>query len=157
MSRKLLLALPVCAARHAAGYAGRPAAAACGQGVLEETLIERQTREVSSQLRCVVCQGLSLQDSPSQLAQEMRAIVREKLEEGMTPAEVKAYFVRATASGCCMQPEPRASTCSSTSCPSSCWSAVRASSSSRPASWTRQAPAAGEPEPADEEQFTPSG
>lgn len=75
--------------------------------VVEETLIDRQTREVSAQLRCVVCQGLSLQDSPSQLAQEMRAIVREKLEEGMTPAEVKAWFVEKYGEWVLLQPEPR--------------------------------------------------
>jgi cytochrome c-type biogenesis protein CcmH len=75
--------------------------------VVEETLIERQTREISAQLRCVVCQGLSLQDSPSQLAQEMRGIVREKLEEGMTPAEVRAYFVEKYGEWVLLEPEPR--------------------------------------------------
>ncbi|HSJ24283.1 MAG TPA: cytochrome c-type biogenesis protein [Longimicrobiales bacterium] len=75
--------------------------------VVEETLIDRQTREISSQLRCVVCQGLSLQDSPSQLAQEMRAIVREKLEEGMTPAEVKAYFLDRYGEWVLLAPEPK--------------------------------------------------
>jgi cytochrome c-type biogenesis protein CcmH len=75
--------------------------------VVGETLLERQTREVSAQLRCVVCQGLSLQDSPSQLAQEMRAIVREKLEEGMTPAEVRAWFVEKYGEWVLLEPEPR--------------------------------------------------
>lgn len=75
--------------------------------VVEETLIDRQTREVSSQLRCVVCQGLSLQDSPSQLAQEMRAIVREKLEEGMTPAEVKEFFLDRYGEWVLLAPEPK--------------------------------------------------
>jgi cytochrome c-type biogenesis protein CcmH len=75
--------------------------------VVNETEIDRQTRELSSQLRCVVCQGLSLQDSPSQLAQEMRAIVREKLEEGMTQAEVKAYFVERYGEWVLLEPEPR--------------------------------------------------
>jgi cytochrome c-type biogenesis protein CcmH len=40
----------------------------------------------------VVCQGLSLQDSPSDLAQEMRAMIRTRLESGETPDEVMAYF-----------------------------------------------------------------
>jgi cytochrome c-type biogenesis protein CcmH len=75
--------------------------------VVEETLIDRQTREISAQLRCVVCQGLSLQDSPSQLAQEMRDIVREKLEEGMTPLEVKAWFVEKYGEWVLLEPEPR--------------------------------------------------
>lgn len=60
--------------------------------VVEETEIDRQVREIASKLRCVVCQGLSLQDSPSDLAQEMRAVIRTRLEAGETPDEVIAYF-----------------------------------------------------------------
>jgi cytochrome c-type biogenesis protein CcmH len=70
-----------------------PAPATRRPQIIEETELDRQTRAVASQLRCVVCQGLSVDDSPSQLAQEMRALVREQLEAGMTPAEVKQFFV----------------------------------------------------------------
>ncbi|HEX2168437.1 MAG TPA: cytochrome c-type biogenesis protein [Longimicrobiales bacterium] len=58
-----------------------------------ETQLDRQVEEVSSELRCVVCQGLSIQDSPSTLAQEMRGVVRDQLAAGRTPEQVKAYFV----------------------------------------------------------------
>lgn len=61
--------------------------------VVRETELDRQVKEVSSELRCVVCQGLSIQDSPSTLAQEMRSVVREQLAAGRTPEQVKAYFV----------------------------------------------------------------
>ena len=61
--------------------------------VIRETELDRQVKEVSSQLRCVVCQGLSIQDSPSTLAQEMRSLVREQLAAGQSPEQVKAYFV----------------------------------------------------------------
>jgi cytochrome c-type biogenesis protein CcmH len=64
-----------------------------GPVIVEETLIDRQVREIASVLRCPVCQGLSLQDSPSELAQEMRDVIRTQLEEGKTPDDVKAYFV----------------------------------------------------------------
>jgi len=40
---------------------------------------EQQVHEVAAQLRCVVCQNLSVADSPSEMAQQMRAIVRERL------------------------------------------------------------------------------
>jgi cytochrome c-type biogenesis protein CcmH len=40
-----------------------------------------------------VCQGESIQDSPSELAKQMRAVVRDRLRSGETPAQVKAYFV----------------------------------------------------------------
>jgi cytochrome c-type biogenesis protein CcmH len=40
-----------------------------------------------------VCQGESIQDSPSELAKQMRAVVRDRLRSGETPDQVKAYFV----------------------------------------------------------------
>jgi cytochrome c-type biogenesis protein CcmH len=54
---------------------------------------DQQVYEVASQLRCVVCQNLSVADSPSEMAGQMRAIVRERLAAGQTPAEVRQYFV----------------------------------------------------------------
>jgi cytochrome c-type biogenesis protein CcmH len=54
---------------------------------------EAQVRDIAQQLRCPVCQGLSVADSPSELAHEMRNLVREQLQQGKTPAEVLDYFV----------------------------------------------------------------
>jgi cytochrome c-type biogenesis protein CcmH len=54
--------------------------------------LEERVREVASELRCVVCQNLSVADSPSDLAKEMRNLVRELLQQGKTPEEIKAYF-----------------------------------------------------------------
>ena len=59
-----------------------------GTGTLEE-----RTRDVASELRCPVCQGNSIQDSPSELAQEMKGVVRDQLAAGRTPEEVKQYFI----------------------------------------------------------------
>ena len=58
-----------------------------------DSVLEARTVEVASQLRCPVCQGLSIQDSPSELSQQMRAVVKDQLRAGKTPDEVKAYFV----------------------------------------------------------------
>ncbi len=49
--------------------------------------------EISAELRCVVCQNLSVADSPSEMAGQMRGIVRERLAAGDSPAQVRAYFV----------------------------------------------------------------
>jgi cytochrome c-type biogenesis protein CcmH len=64
------------------------AGAAAAARVSEETV-----QEVASQLRCVVCQNLSVADSPSEMARQMRDLVRERLAAGETPEQVKAYFV----------------------------------------------------------------
>lgn len=55
--------------------------------------IDALEREVASQLRCPVCQQLSILDSPSEMAREARKVIRERLEAGQTPEEIKAYFV----------------------------------------------------------------
>lgn len=73
---------------------------------LSDEELERRTREVASQIRCVVCQGVSLEDSPSTLAQEMRAVVREQLAAGRTPEEVKRYFVDRYGEWALLEPEP---------------------------------------------------
>jgi cytochrome c-type biogenesis protein CcmH len=48
---------------------------------------------IASELRCVVCQNLSVADSPSEMAAQMRAIVRERLAAGDSPEQVREYFV----------------------------------------------------------------
>jgi cytochrome c-type biogenesis protein CcmH len=58
-----------------------------------DAALEIRVREVSAILRCPVCQGLSIQDSPAELAVQMKDVVRQQLREGKTPEEVKAYFV----------------------------------------------------------------
>jgi cytochrome c-type biogenesis protein CcmH len=58
-----------------------------------DSVLEARTAAVASQLRCPVCQGLSIQDSPSELSQQMRAVVKDQLREGKTPEEVKAFFI----------------------------------------------------------------
>jgi cytochrome c-type biogenesis protein CcmH len=55
--------------------------------------IEEQTRAISAELRCVVCQNLSVADSPSEMAQQMRASVREQVQAGKSPQEIKDFFV----------------------------------------------------------------
>ena len=54
---------------------------------------EDTVHEIGAQLRCVVCQSLSVADSPSETANQMRAIIRERLAAGDSPDQVKAYFV----------------------------------------------------------------
>ena len=52
-----------------------------------------EVHAVAAHLRCVVCQSLSVADSPSETARQMREIVRERLAAGETPEQVTAFFV----------------------------------------------------------------
>jgi cytochrome c-type biogenesis protein CcmH len=58
-----------------------------------DSVLDARTTAVASHLRCPVCQGESIQESPAELAKQMRGLVRDQLASGKTPDEVKAYFV----------------------------------------------------------------
>ena len=58
-----------------------------------DSVLEARTTALAAELRCPVCQGNSIQDSPSELAQQMRDLIRDQLRAGKTPDEVRAYFV----------------------------------------------------------------
>ena len=58
-----------------------------------DSVLEARTTAVAATLRCPVCQGESIQDSPATLAQQMRAVVKERLRAGESEDQVKAYFV----------------------------------------------------------------
>ena len=75
--------------------------------VKADEALEEQVRAVASQLRCPVCQNLSVGDSPSELAQEMRGVIREQLQAGKTPEEVKAYFTSKYGDWILLSPRPR--------------------------------------------------
>ncbi|MBI3325547.1 MAG: cytochrome c-type biogenesis protein CcmH [Nitrospinae bacterium] len=55
--------------------------------------LEDEVRRIASQLRCPVCQNLSVADSPSELATQMRDVIREKLGQGEREEAIQAYFV----------------------------------------------------------------
>lgn len=54
---------------------------------------EDQAQLLAAELRCPVCQNLSVADSPSEMANQMRDLVREKLQNGESPDQIRAYFV----------------------------------------------------------------
>jgi cytochrome c-type biogenesis protein CcmH len=60
---------------------------------LTEEQVGQQVREISKTLRCAVCQSESVWESGSELASQMRAIVRERVIAGETGDEIRAYFV----------------------------------------------------------------
>ena len=57
----------------------------------QETLDQR-VHDVASQLKCPVCQGESVADSPALISQQMRALIRQQLQSGMTEQQSIQYF-----------------------------------------------------------------
>lgn len=62
-------------------------------GATNAASLEDQVHAIASGLRCPVCQNLSVGDSPSELANQMRQIIRERLQRGESRAQIEAYFV----------------------------------------------------------------
>lgn len=59
---------------------------------LTDPALEARARELSKELRCLVCQNQSIDDSDAQLAKDLRVLVRERISEGDTNQEVLAYL-----------------------------------------------------------------
>lgn len=83
------------------------AAPLASQGTSADSVLQARTRAISSMLRCPVCQGESIQDSPSELSAQMRDLVRDQLKAGRTDEEVKQYFVDRYGEWILLEPKPR--------------------------------------------------
>ena len=83
--RALLLALMLLVAT--------PVLAVDPDEVLADPALEARARAISADLRCLVCQNQSIDDSDADLARDLRLIVRERLVAGDTDAEVVQYVV----------------------------------------------------------------
>lgn len=55
---------------------------------------EQRVDRISAELRCPVCQGLSVQDSPSDTARSMRTLVAQRVAEGRSDDEIRDEFRR---------------------------------------------------------------
>ena len=69
-----------------------PAHAVEPSEVLPNPALEHRAREIGRQLRCVVCQNQSIDDSSAEVARDMRRAVRERLTAGLSDAEVFDYM-----------------------------------------------------------------
>jgi len=70
-----------------------PALAVNPDEVLADPVLETRARAISAQLRCLVCQNESIDESNADLAREIRLIVRERLVAGDSDQEVIQYLV----------------------------------------------------------------
>ncbi|HEU0003914.1 MAG TPA: cytochrome c-type biogenesis protein CcmH [Ktedonobacteraceae bacterium] len=55
--------------------------------------LDQREHDVASQLKCPVCQGESVADSPSTISQQMRGVIRQQLQQGQSEQQIIQYFV----------------------------------------------------------------
>ena len=72
---------------------GTPSLAVQPDEVLDDPVLESRARDLSKELRCLVCQNQSIDDSDAELARDLRLIVRERLVEGDSDREVLDFVV----------------------------------------------------------------
>ena len=85
MSRLLLILLFAVAAL--------PAAAIRPDEILADPALETRARDLGRELRCLVCQNQSIDDSEADLARDLRKIVRERLVAGDSDPAIRTYLV----------------------------------------------------------------
>jgi cytochrome c-type biogenesis protein CcmH len=61
--------------------------------MLRDPALEARARNLSQQLRCMVCQNESIDDSDAPLAHDLRVLVRERLQSGDSDAQVLDFLV----------------------------------------------------------------
>ena len=62
--------------------------------ILKDPALEARARALSAEVRCMVCQNQSIDDSDAPLAKDLRVLVRERIEAGDTNDEVLDFLVR---------------------------------------------------------------
>ena len=71
----------------------QPAQAVNPTEMLGNDLLEKRARHISKDIRCVVCQNQSIDDSDAPLARDLRVLIRQRLVKGDTDQEVISYLV----------------------------------------------------------------
>jgi len=61
--------------------------------MLQDPALEARARELSKEIRCLVCQNQSIDDSNAGLAKDLRVLLRERLVAGDSDAEIKEFLV----------------------------------------------------------------
>ncbi len=87
LAGKRVVALAVLLGAAAAAQAVEP------DEILPDPALEARARDISKDLRCLVCRNESIDESNAQLAKDLRVLVRERLTAGDSDAEVMEYVV----------------------------------------------------------------
>ena len=102
--RRLLLTLAAVSALAGAARAVEP------DEMLADPKLEARAQALSKQLRCVVCQNQSIDDSEAPLAKDLRVIVRERIAAGDSDEAAMGYIVARYGSFVQMKPPVRGDT-----------------------------------------------
>ncbi len=81
--------------------ASLPAFAVQPDEILPDAKLEQRARKISADLRCLVCQNQSIDDSDASLAKDLRILVREHLKAGESDRPFGNFWSRATAISSC--------------------------------------------------------
>jgi cytochrome c-type biogenesis protein CcmH len=71
-----------------------PAHAVQPDEIVPDPTLERRARAISADLRCLVCQNQSIDESDAPLARDLRILVRERLKSGDDDAKVRDFIVQ---------------------------------------------------------------
>jgi cytochrome c-type biogenesis protein CcmH len=82
MNGRILIAIALLVLAGAFVFAARP----------HEVTADERVDRIAAELRCPVCQGLSVKDSTSETARQMRDLVAQRVREGKSDAEIEAEF-----------------------------------------------------------------
>jgi cytochrome c-type biogenesis protein CcmH len=85
--RFLFAVLAIAAMQPLPAFAVRP------DEMLKDPALEARARALSSELRCMVCQNESIDESDAPLAHDLRVLVREHLQAGESEAAIRQYLV----------------------------------------------------------------
>jgi cytochrome c-type biogenesis protein CcmH len=70
-----------------------PALAVQPDEVMKDPALEARARALSAELRCMVCQNQSIDDSDAPLARDIRLLIRQRIGDGETNDAVRTYLV----------------------------------------------------------------
>ena len=73
--------------------------------ILNDTKLENRARNLSSNIRCLVCQNENIDSSESEFAKDIRFFIREQLVEGRTDDEIEEFLVSKYGSYILFNPE----------------------------------------------------
>ncbi len=70
------------------------AAAPLANTALSNAQQEATAKDLMAEIRCVVCQGQSIADSNADLAGDMRALIRQRIQAGESPDHIRAWLIQ---------------------------------------------------------------